>query len=135
MADGSRFFDNQSDHSDEADEPKRFNRFQLAPERVSRLLAEHAEHSISRSSSPGRSSLLRSVKDVTPREPVEDDMVNADRAVDEHEDIVGGWEGVRRILKADIAYTMRRRAEEGYGLTDVCLSLCHQPDANPLSCY
>lgn len=89
------------------------NRFQLAPERVSALLSAQRE-TRSRSASPGlvrghgsRRSLPALIDE--PEEPDEyefgEEVTNAD--------------GVRRVLRHDAPFIMRRRAEEGYGLDSV----------------
>lgn len=92
----------------------RKNRFQLAPERVSALL--HAEKEVrSRSASPGliRGHSRRSLPTLADaREDSEsDDFDWGEEAT--------SADGFRRIFKNDIAYVMRRRAEEGYGLNNV----------------
>ncbi|KAL7418703.1 hypothetical protein Q5752_006386 [Cryptotrichosporon argae] len=88
---------------------KRNNRFQLPPARISAILAE-ASASRSRSASPTSlpaSSVLRGLR--------------AEKEVADKSEENGG-EGARRILGVDVGYTMRRRAEDGYGLTDLELN-------------
>jgi hypothetical protein len=99
---------------------KRQNRFQLAPEGVNRLLAEAGA-----STSRRRTGLLSG--DQTPRSMEKGARFGMMREyVSEKEEILGGYEGVGRSLRGDIGYTMRCRAEEGYGLSDVsdCQGIC-----------
>lgn len=95
-----------------ADE-RRKNRFQLGPDRVTALLAEEHLRARSRSASPNylRASRrdLRSLLDEPDEDPEEFDY--GDEVVDS--------EGFRHVLRHDVAYVMRRRAEESYGLNSV----------------
>lgn len=95
-----------------ADE-RRKNRFQLGPDRVSALLAEEHERARSRSASPNylRASRrdLRSLLDEPDEDPEEFD----------YGDEVTDAEGFKHVLRHDVAFVMRRRAEESYGLTNV----------------
>jgi hypothetical protein len=92
---------------------KRQNRFQMAPEGVNRLLAE-AGATIGRQRS-GMSSGYQ-----TPRSTEKGARFGEMREyVDEKEEIVGGFGGLGRILRGDMGYAMRCKAEEGYGLGDV----------------
>lgn len=43
--------------------------------------------------------------------------------VDEKQEIMGGFDGLGRILRGDVGYAMRCKAEEGYGLQNVGLIL------------
>lgn len=101
-----------SDNSDVEDEEiTRSNRFQLPPARVNDILAE-AERS--RSGSPA-SSVYGGPRKL--RKPGRDVAV---RLSDEPRDgATLDWDGWRRILRADVGCVMRRRAEEGYNLSNV----------------
>jgi len=99
------------DQSDEEEEDFiRSNRFQLHPARVNDILAEASR---SRTGSPGSS--IYAGKNTG--------KVRREIAVRMMEDLTDthdlGWNGWKRILKADVGCVMRRRAEEGYGLSNV----------------
>ncbi|RXK40773.1 hypothetical protein M231_02025 [Tremella mesenterica] len=111
-----------SEESADFEDYKRSNRFQLAPEGVARLLAEAADRSASRASSPGRSSLLRSTQPASPRELTFGGGSVGGEVVGRHEEILGGYDGLRKVLKGDVMWTMRRRAAQGYGLQDLLLN-------------
>lgn len=102
-----------SDRRSSTVDERRTNRFQLAPERVSALLT--AQHDTrARSSSPG---LVRRHGSRRSLHALIDEH-------DEHDDYEFGEEitnadGIRRVLRNDAAFVMRRRAEEGYGLDSV----------------
>lgn len=109
----------------EPEEPEpihRANRFQLAPERVTQLIAER-----SRSSSPVPFPFHGTATPASEKTPF--GSVNGLREwyegtkkrdlVDDNEQLIGGWEGWRRTLGSDVGAVMRRRAMEGYGLDDV----------------
>ncbi|WVQ80889.1 hypothetical protein IAT38_002996 [Cryptococcus sp. DSM 104549] len=108
---------------DDTDRPRRVNRFQLAPDRITKLLAER-----SRSASPipgGAGSATGSglVHSFLNLERLwYQGGGNVERLVDEHDQFAGGWEGGRRALGSDVAVVMRRRALEGYGLDDLLLN-------------
>ncbi|ODN88074.1 hypothetical protein L198_06832 [Cryptococcus wingfieldii CBS 7118] len=113
---------------DEKDEPiYRRNKFQLAPERITAILAERSS---SRSASPsftGKASysqdpLSRSIVSEFERDK-ERDYYEADgEVINERDEIVGGYEGWRKVLSGDVSVVMRRRAGEGYGLDDLLLN-------------
>ncbi|WVR03585.1 hypothetical protein IAU60_000577 [Kwoniella sp. DSM 27419] len=106
------------DDAEDHDHMYRANRFQLAPERVTQLINER-----SRSASPnpaangsgptpfGSISGLREWYESKERKLVNDD-----------DELVGGWEGWRRVIGNDVGVVMRRRAMEGYGLDDLLLN-------------
>lgn len=99
---------------------KRQNRFQLAPEGVSRLLHEAGASVHGRV----RSGLTSGYQ--TPRSTEKGARFGEIRdIVDERQEIMGGFDGLGRILRSDVGYAMRCRAEEGYGLRDV--SPCRIP--------
>lgn len=89
----------------------RTNRFQLAPERISALLAEEAE----RQSRSGYTSPMPGSRRSMPILPDDDDMSDDFQYGEE----ASNADGFRRILRHDAAYIMRRRAEQGYGLDNV----------------
>ncbi|KAK4686827.1 SEA/GATOR complex protein SEA4/MIOS, partial [Tremellales sp. Uapishka_1] len=91
----------------------RYNRFQLAPERVNKLLQEAGSRP--RSVSPSTTAVLRGV---TPHTPA----IVPEKVEFDDGDEVSGREGWRRVLRNDVAYIMRRRVEEGYGLEDLMLN-------------
>ncbi|WWD08951.1 hypothetical protein V865_007066 [Kwoniella europaea PYCC6329] len=112
----------------EPEEPEpihRANRFQLAPERVTQLIAER-----SRSSSPVPTPLLGSTTPGLDRTPFGSisglrewyEGTKKRDLVDDNEQLIGGWEGWRRTLGSDVGVVMRRRAMEGYGLDDLLLN-------------
>lgn len=106
-------------HSSNVDE-RRINRFQLAPERVSALLSEQRELR-SRSASPGlvrRHGSRRSLHGTVDEDEMDDYEFGEE---------ITGPDGLRRVLRHDAAFVMRRRAEEGYGLDSV------SPNPNPLT--
>jgi len=96
-----------------ADETRK-NRFQLAPERVTELLVAERENVRSRSASPGLIRGHGSRRNIPslldePEESIDFDYGEEIRNID----------GFRFVQRNDIAFVMRRRAEEGYGLKDV----------------
>nr|XP_018266712.1 uncharacterized protein I303_00687 [Kwoniella dejecticola CBS 10117]OBR88870.1 hypothetical protein I303_00687 [Kwoniella dejecticola CBS 10117] len=103
----------------------RANRFQLAPERVTQLIAER-----SRSNSPTPFPLHGAVTPASERTPYGSisglrewyDSKQKRDLVDDDEQLLGGWEGWRRTLGSDVGVVMRRRAMEGYGLDDLLLN-------------
>ena len=93
---------------------KRQNRFQMAPEGVNRILAEAG------ASRGGRQKSGLSSGYQTPRSTEKGARFGEMREyVDEKEEIMGGFDGLGRILRGDMGYAMRCKAEEGYGLADV----------------
>lgn len=93
---------------------KRQNRFQMAPEGVNRILAEAG------ASRGGRRKSGMSSGYQTPRSTEKGARFGEMREyVDEKEEIMGGFDGLGRILRGDMGYAMRCKAEEGYGLADV----------------
>jgi hypothetical protein len=93
---------------------KRQNRFQMAPEGVNRILAEAGAHLGGRQ----KSGLTSGYQ--TPRSTEKGARFGEMREyVDEKEVIMGGYEGLGRILRGDMGYAMRCKAAEGYGLSDV----------------
>lgn len=113
--------DAEVDDSDEDDKAsltfedyKRQNRFQLAPEGVSRLLNE-AGASVQGRPKSGLASGYQ-----TPRSTEKGARFGEMRDfVDEKQEIMGGFDGLGRILRGDVGYAMRCKAEEGYGLQNV----------------
>ncbi|WOO76939.1 SEH-associated protein 4 [Vanrija pseudolonga] len=104
---------------------RRKNRFQLPPERVSALLA--AERARSRDASP--SGIGRTGR----REGL--DFEELDGEDEDYGDEVSGPDGFRRTLRHDIAFIMKRRVEEGYGLDNLLLNAAvgtRFPDADRL---
>lgn len=108
--------DAASDQSDvEEEDMTRSNRFQLNPSRVNDILAE-AERS--RSGSPSSSVYGGPRKLRKPGREV------AIRLSDEPRDgAVLTWDGWKRSLRADMGCVMRRRAEEGYNLSNVSVQV------------
>nr|XP_031857269.1 uncharacterized protein CI109_007324 [Kwoniella shandongensis]KAA5524341.1 hypothetical protein CI109_007324 [Kwoniella shandongensis] len=107
---------------DDFDASHRANRFQLAPERVAKLIAERSR---SASPAPGAkatsaNAMMRSF--MGGERKWYEEGANAERLVDEREELIGGWEGWRRVLGSDVGVVMRRRAMEGYGLSDLLLN-------------
>ncbi|TXT16066.1 hypothetical protein VHUM_00569 [Vanrija humicola] len=103
---------------------RRKNRFQLPPERVSALLA--AERARSRDASPSGNGRAR-------REDLAFEELDGEG--DDYGDEVSGPDGFRRALRHDIAWIMKRRAEEGYGFSDLLLNAAvgtKFPDADRL---
>lgn len=97
---------------------KRQNRFQLAPEGVSRLLNEVGAPGHGRP----KSGLTSGYQ--TPRSTEKGARFGEMRDfVDEKQEIMGGFDGLGRILRGDVGYAMRCKAEEGYGLQNVSHSL------------
>lgn len=93
---------------------KRQNRFQLAPEGVSRLLTE-AGAAVQGRVKSGLTSGYH-----TPRSTEKGARFGEMREfVDEKQEIMGGFDGLGRILRGDVGYAMRCKAEEGYGLSSV----------------
>ena len=93
---------------------KRQNRFQMAPEGVNRILAEAGAHLDNRQ----KSGLASGYQ--TPRSTEKGARFGEMREyVDEKETIMGGYDGLGRILRGDMGYAMRCKAAEGYGLSDV----------------
>ena len=93
---------------------KRQNRFQMAPEGVNRILAEAG------ASRGGRQKSGLSSGYQTPRSTEKGARFGEMREyVDEKEEIMGGFDGLGRILRGDMGYAMRCKADEGYGLGDV----------------
>lgn len=93
---------------------KRQNRFQIPPAGVARLLAEAGA-----STSDRRRSGIMSGEQ-TPRSTEKGARFGTMREyVSQNEEILGGYDGIGRSLRGDIGYTMRCRAEEGYGLANV----------------
>jgi hypothetical protein len=93
---------------------KRQNRFQIAPEGVIRLLAEAGASTRNRR----RSGVMSGEQ--TPRSTERGARFGTMREyVSQNEEILGGYDGIGRSLRGDIGYTMRCRAEEGYGLSNV----------------
>lgn len=93
---------------------KRQNRFQLAPEGVSRLLNEAG------ASVQGRPKSGLTSGNQTPRSTEKGARFGEMRDfVDEKQEIMGGFDGLGRILRGDVGYAMRCKAEEGYGLQNV----------------
>ncbi|BEI89570.1 uncharacterized protein CcaverHIS019_0209320 [Cutaneotrichosporon cavernicola] len=107
----TRASDRRSLHMDE----RRINRFQLAPERVSALLSEQWEQR-SRKDLPGLVRRHGSRRSLAA-------MVDEDE-MDEYEfgEEITGPDGLRRVLRHDAAFIMRRRAEEGYGVDSLELN-------------
>ncbi|WWC85838.1 uncharacterized protein L201_000705 [Kwoniella dendrophila CBS 6074] len=103
----------------------RANRFQLAPERVTQLIAER-----SRSSSPMPPHILGTATPASEKTPYGSisglrewyEGTKKRDLVDDDEQLIGGWEGWRRTLGSDVGAVMRRRAMEGYGLDDFLLN-------------
>ena len=104
--------DEDDDDDDDADIP-RSNRFQLHPARVTDILAEASR---SRNASPSNS-VLRGLKPGKPHKAGR--QVSVRIPGDPRDDGELGWEGWRRVLSLDVGCVMRRRAEEGYGLSNV----------------
>jgi hypothetical protein len=106
--------DRDADEEDASDEEEedfiRSNRFQLHPARVNDILAEASR---SRTGSPG-SSIYAGKNTGKVRREISVRMTEDLR--DTHD---LGWDGWKRVLKADVGCVMRRRAEEGYGLSNV----------------
>jgi len=101
----------EEDRSDDEDEEfLRSNRFQLHPARVNDILAEASR---SRTGSPGSSIYAGRNTGKVRREIA----VRMTEDIRDTHDL--GWEGWKRVLKADVGCVMRRRAEEGYGLGNV----------------
>ncbi|GMK59926.1 hypothetical protein CspeluHIS016_0901430 [Cutaneotrichosporon spelunceum] len=101
----------RASHTDE----RRINRFQLAPERVSALLSQQREQRL-RDESPGlvrRHGSRRSLHTMVDEEEI-DDYEFGEEITDP--------DGLRRVLRHDPAFIMRRRAEEGYGLDSLELN-------------
>ncbi|WRT63824.1 uncharacterized protein IL334_000749 [Kwoniella shivajii] len=112
----------------ELEEPEpihRANRFQLAPERITQLIAER-----SRSASPVPIHLQGTGTPASEKTPFGSisglrewyDGPKKRELVDVNEHLIGGWEGWRRTLGSDVGAVMRRRALEGYGLDDLLLN-------------
>ena len=107
------------DATDDEDEGTviRSNRFQLRQPRINSILAN--ERSRSRASSTSGSSLLRGVQGIhdrrrgTPGEKSRRDEFVVDQL---------SWSTWQRVISADVGPVMRRRAEEGYGLSQVGFS-------------
>lgn len=94
---------------------KRQNRFQLAPEGVNRLLNE-----VGASHGRVKSGLTSGYH--TPHSTEKGARFGEMRDfVDEKQEIMGGFDGLGRILRGDVGYAMRCKAEEGYGLESVSL--------------
>lgn len=96
---------------------RRKNRFQLAPERVSALLVAEHENARSRSASPGLIRGNGSRRDLRSLMDAPDEMNDF-----EYGDDVENADGMRHVLRHDIAFVMRRRAEEGYSLDNLLLN-------------
>ncbi|WVO16751.1 hypothetical protein L204_104435 [Cryptococcus depauperatus] len=112
----------------------RRNKFQLPPERITAILSQHSR---SRSSSPAPSKFSRPVitDGANTKELAGDAMtksfMSGDRDWYEHDnedlinergEILGGYEGWRKVLGGDVSVVMRRRAMEGYGLGNLLLN-------------
>nr|XP_019014511.1 uncharacterized protein I206_00593 [Kwoniella pini CBS 10737]OCF53292.1 hypothetical protein I206_00593 [Kwoniella pini CBS 10737] len=103
----------------------RANRFQLAPERVTQLIAER-----SRSNSPipyHSNGFATPATEQTPYGSTSGprewyDSKQKQDLIDDEEQLMGGWEGWKRTLGSDVGVVMRRRALEGYGLDDLLLN-------------
>lgn len=96
---------------------KRQNRFQLAPEGVNRLLSEAGANQ-------GRVKSGLTSGYHTPHSTEKGARFGEMREfVDERQEIMGGFDGLGRILRGDVGYAMRCKAEEGYGLNSVCAHL------------
>ena len=127
--------DGQSDNSDADDsEITRSNQFQLAPHRITTILEE-----ASRSRETSRASSIRDVqrpedgsrRKIDAKELSRRKMDNASEGLDI------GLDGWMRVLSADVGCVMRRRAEEGYGLGNVGLTLASHScvlTLSPTSC-
>lgn len=120
--DGDTEADDDADLDDAAsitfEDYKRQNRFQLPPEGVSRLLAEAGMDFYARTG-PGSGGGSRTGTATGANTPGSSRLKDRARVVNEHEELVGGWEGLRTVVRGDIGFTMRSRAEEGYGLLNV----------------
>ena len=118
--------DADEDQSDEEEEEfLRSNRFQLHPARVNDILAEASR---SRTGSPG-SSIYAGKNTGKVRREIAVRMTEDLR--DTHD---LGWDGWKRVLKADVGCVMRRRAEEGYGLGNVCQIFSEMLTADAAEC-
>jgi hypothetical protein len=104
---------------------KRQNRFQLPPEGVTRLLAEAGMDFYNRANGGSRSGGGTVTGTATPGSSRHGKgQINLQaRVVDAHETLIGGWEGVRKVIRGDIGCTMRMRGEEGYALENVGATL------------
>ena len=100
-------------------ESTRMNRFQLSPAQASVLLAE-AIPNRSRSISP-TGSQVRAIA-VERREVRVMDRVKEDEGWTE-DGVELSLEELGKVLRGDVGYVMRKRAEEGYGLENVGLPL------------
>lgn len=127
----SRRASSSTSDSDEAPKPeddkvslqfenyKRQNRFQIPPAGVARLLAEAGASASNRR----RSGVMSGEQ--TPRSTERGARFGTMREyVSQNEEILGGYDGIGRSLRGDIGYTMRCRAEEGYGLANVSSPAC-----------
>lgn len=107
--------DEDDDASAANQEIPRQNRFQLAPDRVSRLRIEH--QTLSRSQSP---STIRNLPFASSDVKTAGDGLHDTRQVASHDEAykkeLKEW---RRLTGVDIGVVMRRRVEAGYGLDDV----------------
>jgi len=103
-------------NSSDGESSIRANCFQLPPVRVSDLLAE-ASATRSRSISPSSSG----PRPVRKREERVLSRVKEEKGWKEDGADIG-HDGLGKVLRGDVGYVMRKRAEEGYGLNDVGLS-------------
>ncbi|WVF65929.1 hypothetical protein IAT40_000667 [Kwoniella sp. CBS 6097] len=107
----------RSDLLEENDNAYRANRFQLAPERVTQLIAER-----SRSASPAFGTPVSGMTPFGSVNGLREWYETKEKLVDSNEELIGGWEGWRRANGNDVGVVMRRRALEGYGLDDLLLN-------------